>query len=538
MNNQTEIPGFTLRLRPFRDETLFSWCSRYHRMSANGRDAATCMQLFGDRRIGTAHDLPARLDALVTRSGGAIGDAVSIINQRTLLPFYLPFRSPRLAALAHEAMRGPSIGSLKYQLGLLTSGLGAAHPLKSCPRCIAVDQERNGWAYWHRDHQLPGTWICTRHQVHLRVSPCKLDQRARFAWVLPSSSAESISTGASLNAKDRGAMRWLAKLASMGAELVQLEHGTLDDPVRLGLALRHRLIDLSLASPCGRIRWRDIEPSLDLLSKRQLTLPEMQHLADKELLKEQLLRALSGRSVTHPLRWLLWCSVWFNDLHALKASYDQSAPSEEVQPDPTPTPTTTNGPHAWQGTILSEACAGKISMPRAAQQAGVSYSTFTAWASAQGTEAPHRPQKLTHDIRETIVTRLQLGHEKSDLAIELQLSVETITRVLRTTPGLQAQWHQSRFDLRLAKARNDWNGLRQGEDGLATKAARKVAPATYAWLYRNDRQWLEDSGQACNVASRGNHATQRLTNAQQRRSRAVQQLRDWLEGLSGRQVIR
>ncbi len=537
MNNQTEIPGFVFRLRPFGDETLFSWCSRYHRLSANGRDAATCLQLFGDRRIGTAHDLPARLDALVTRSGGAIGDAVSIINQRTLLPFYLPFRSPRLAALAHEAMRGPSIGSLKYQLGLLTSGLGAAHPLKSCPRCIAVDQERHGWAYWHRVHQLPGTWICTTHHVPLRISPYKLDQRARFAWVLPSPSSESIPSAVSLNAKDRDSMRWLTKLASMGEELVQLEHSTFHDPVGLGLALRRRLIDLNLASQSGQIRWRDIEPSLDLLSKRQLALPEMQHLADKDLLKGQLLRALSGRSVTHPLRWLLWCSVWFKDLHALMASYDQSAPSEEVQPDPTPTRTpTTNGPHAWQGTILSEACAGKISMSRAAQQAGVSYSTFTAWASAQGTEAPHRPQKLTHEIRETIVTRLQLGHEKSDMATELQLSIETITRVLRTTPGLQVQWHQSRFDLRLAKARNGWNGLRQGENGLATKAARRVAPATYAWLYRNDRQWLEDSGQAFNFANRGNHATQRLTNAQQRRSRAVEQLRDRLEGFSGRQA--
>ncbi|WP_137918364.1 TnsD family Tn7-like transposition protein [Hydrogenophaga sp. 2FB] len=537
MNNQTEIPGFTLRLRPFRDETLFSWCSRYHRISANGRDAATCMQLFGDRRIGTAHDLPARLDALVTRSGGAIGDAVSIIQQRTLLPFYLPFRSPRLAALAHEAMRGPSIGSLKYQLGLLTSGLGAAHPLKSCPRCIAVDQERHGWAYWHRDHQLPGTWICTSHQVHLRISPCKLDQRARFAWVLPSPTAESNSTAISLNVNDLESTRWLIKLAAMGAELVQFERGTLNDPVRLGLALRRRLIDLNLASPSGRIRWRDIEPSLDLLSKRQLTLPEMQHLADKELLKGQLLRALSGRSVTHPLRWLLWCSVWFKDLQALKVSYDESAPTEEVQSAPVTTPTTiTHGPNAWQATVLSEACAGVISMSRAAQQAGVTYSTFTAWASAQGTEAPHRPQKLTPERREAIVTRLQLGHEKCQLATGLGLSIETITRVLRTTPGLQEQWHHSRFDLRRAAARSDWLGLRQGEDGLTAKAARRVAPATYAWLYRNDRQWLEDSGQACNVASRGNHATQRLTNAQHRRSRAVEQLRDRLEGLSGRQA--
>lgn len=536
MNNQTEIPGFIFRLRPFRDETLFSWCSRYHRMSANGRDAATCMQLFGDRRIGTAHDLPARLDALVTRSGGAIGDAVSIINQRTLLPFYLPFRSLRLAALAHEAMRGPSIASLKYQLGLLTSGLGAAHPLKSCPRCIVADQERHGWAYWHRDHQLPGTWICTRHQMLLRISPHKLDQRARFAWALPSPSTESMSTAISQTAKDRDLMRWLAKLASMGAELVQLKHSAFDDPVILSLALRRQLIELNLASPSGRIRWRDIEPTLELLAKRQLALPEMRHLADKELLRSQLIRALSGRSATHPLRWLLWCSVWFNDLHSLKASYGESATREKAQPAPATTATATRGPKAWQVTLLSQACAGEISMSRAAQLAGVSHSTFTAWASARGTEATHRPKKLTPEIRETIVTLLQLGHEKSQLAIEQQLSVETITRVLRTTPGLQEQWHQSRFDLRRATARTDWSGLRQGKEGLTSKAARRVAPATYAWLYRNDRQWLENSGQVFNVASRGNHATQRRANSQQRRSKAVERLRDRLKGLSDRQA--
>ncbi len=365
---------------------------------------------------------------------------------------------------------------------------------------------------------------------------CKSGHEPRL---LPSSTAESISNGASLNANDRGAMRWLAKLASMGAELVQLEHGALDDPARLGLALRRRLVDLSLASPCGRIRWRDIEPSLDLLSKRQLMLPEMQHLADKELLKGQLLRALSGRSVTHPLRWLLWCSVWFKDLQALKVSYDESVPSEEMQPAPVTTPTPiTHGPNAWQAKILSEACAGAICMSRAAQQAGVTYSTFTAWASAQGTEAPHRPQKLTPEIREAIVTRLQLGHEKSQLAKGLGLSIETITRVLRTTPGLQEQWHQSRFDLRRAAARSDWLRLRQGEDGLTTKVARRIVPATYAWLYRNDRQWLNVSGQAGNAACRGNHAEQKKTNAQQRRSRAVERLVDRLEGLSSRQARR
>lgn len=82
-------------------------------------------------------------------------------------------------------MRGNGIAHLKYRLGLLTSGLGAAHPLKSCPECMQADLEGHGWAYWRRAHQLPGVWVCPSHGIPLQVSHLKLDQVARFAWTLP-----------------------------------------------------------------------------------------------------------------------------------------------------------------------------------------------------------------------------------------------------------------------------------------------------------------------------------------------------------------
>uniref|UniRef100_UPI00155DC829 TniQ family protein n=1 Tax=Chromobacterium subtsugae TaxID=251747 RepID=UPI00155DC829 len=159
MIRQTEFAGVSLWQDPLPDETLFSWCSRYHRLAVNGADRNTCMLLFSHYRTGSAHDFPARVAVLADRLQGALGSATEIIRQRTLLPFYLPFRSKLLGLQAEQAMCGQGIGHLKFRLGLLTSGLGAAHPLKACPVCMTEDLALHGWAYWRRCHQLPGVWL-------------------------------------------------------------------------------------------------------------------------------------------------------------------------------------------------------------------------------------------------------------------------------------------------------------------------------------------------------------------------------------------
>lgn len=167
------------------DETLFSWCSRYHYLAVNGLASATCLQLFGRRRQGVAHDLPSGITELAERARGSLGTASDIIRDRTILSFYAPFRSTELIADAVRRISGDGIDALKYRLGLLTSGLGAAHPLKTCASCMRDDRERFRVAYWHRVHQLPSTWFCPIHAEQLLVSPLKLNQRARFQWVLP-----------------------------------------------------------------------------------------------------------------------------------------------------------------------------------------------------------------------------------------------------------------------------------------------------------------------------------------------------------------
>ena len=75
------------------EETLFSLASRQHVLSCNALAADTCRALFGHAQCGSAHDLPSRIDVFVERTAGAFGSAESIIRERTILPFYLPYRS-------------------------------------------------------------------------------------------------------------------------------------------------------------------------------------------------------------------------------------------------------------------------------------------------------------------------------------------------------------------------------------------------------------------------------------------------------------
>ncbi|MBS0244712.1 MAG: TniQ family protein, partial [Proteobacteria bacterium] len=167
------------------DETLYSWCSRYHQASGNALASTTCAQLFGQARHGYAHDFPVGLDALVEHTAGALGDVDTLIRERTLLPFYLPWRSSPSQRHAVMSLRGSLPGSLKYRLGLLTGRFGANHPLRACDDCRTEDTRHLGMPCWHRVHQCPGVYVCPRHATVLRTARVKTNGVGRFLFYLP-----------------------------------------------------------------------------------------------------------------------------------------------------------------------------------------------------------------------------------------------------------------------------------------------------------------------------------------------------------------
>lgn len=168
---------------------VYSWASRYHRISGNARSQTTAVRLFGGRFCGFLYDLPAGIAHFARVNRGSLGSARSILLSHTVLPFHLLFRPASLAPRAMVALSDTRIGLVRTWFQLTASRIGPTRHLKTCGSCLEADQRDFGVAYWHRTHQLPGVCVCPMHGDELKISPARTGNE-RYQWYLPTAEPE------------------------------------------------------------------------------------------------------------------------------------------------------------------------------------------------------------------------------------------------------------------------------------------------------------------------------------------------------------
>lgn len=494
------------------DETLFSLASRRHRLSGNARAALTCEQLFGHPQRGTAHDFPSRIDEFVWRTQGEMGSADSIISKHTLLPYYLPFRTIDDTRNAVAAMRGDGIGSLKYQLGILTSRFRAHHPLKACLRCMADDRIRFATTYWHLSHQYPGVWICREHELLLLESTVKANGVGRFLWHLPHEIALVRPYPAiDDDSIDPRLRTRLVHLENAAIALARLPANFYFDTERLLALYLDSLQERGLRFVKGRIRLTEAAKQYhDFVSPCRL-IPELSAfpgtVSESSSQMGRLLRL--PRAGVHPLRHLLmilwlfetWDGFWdvytngpYPDTDTLNLFRNLLAPTRI--PD-----CSTAQQERFVKLIKEE----KFSVTKAASIVGVDTCTGIAWAAKAGIRTPRRSKALTPRVLSQIVRDLREGREKSWVALRRQVTTQCVTRILRSEVGLRQVWVDSLQARRRIQARDAWLRAAANGGSLGAKAIRLLTPAAYAWLYRNDRAWLKEHIDSLGSTPRSNH---------------------------------
>jgi hypothetical protein len=474
------------------DETLFSLCSRHHRLWGYATSSRSTQVLFGHRRAGTQHDLPSSISQFAARTDGHFGSDVEIARDRTLLRFYRPFVDPQDVQSAVQAMCGPSVAHLKFGLGLLTSRFRAHHPLKACMTCLRHDVDSEGWAYWHLQHQFPGVWVCPEHGEPLLESTVKSTGVERFLWHLPTE--RQLATGStSLPGASLEALAQLARLITSIVERIGTD-GWLAFP-SVQATLRRRLFDRGWMTSAGSIRLQEAAGDYMEHCRVLRSVPELSNLpSNVEEAKVQLGRLIRPlRSGTHPLRLLLAIDWLFDDLDAFVAMHTDPPTLGDSQAE-TATVVTTQanaGEDDRRARLLGLLGRGE-SATAAARSLGIDIGTAMAWAAAAGVAVGRRPKILNPKVRQSLVRDLRVGLDKIDAAGRHGVSVETVTRVLRTEIGLHAQWVAARTGRARQSARQAWLDLLAQQRSLGVKLMRASNPAAYAWLYRNDRQWLRE----------------------------------------------
>lgn len=476
------------------DETLFSLCSRHHYFSGRRLGSDTNTMLFGHRRGGAQHDLPSCIDEFVARTNGQYGAAGYVCSERTLLRYYRKFIDQSDEDRVVVMLRSGSVANLKFQMGILTSRFRANHPLKACVDCMEIDRHAVGWAYWHLEHQYPGVWVCPVHGRLLNESNLKANGVERFLWHLPD--VAHFRTFDSELGADIAPTGTLFRISKLTVNLLRDETLGRLDVAQLHRLYRAELDGRNLLTAKGGFRLREIASQFEAHVRPLRQLSEFAALpATVDEAYHQLSRHLrTPRTGTHPLRhivmidWLVGDCERFLERYAQVVSKWQVHVSQGKHDELEPHLALLNGHKKEDLAALIQHHGSSVRA--AAAELGIDTATAMAWAAQMGIQVSRRPKKLKHEIRESLITRLREGAEKAAVAIEFSISVETVTHVLRTEIGLHSAWKEVRFQHALNNARALWEGLTSSHAHLGIKLLRRMHPATYAWLYRNDRTWL------------------------------------------------
>lgn len=450
------------------DETFFSICSRQHVILGHLDVISTLAWLYEDKQRAVIHDFPSNLEALDPKIVSCWGDADWIIEKHTIFPLFGPFQAPERVEAAKKLMKGPSIGSLKYQLGLLTGKFGAEHPLKACSRCIAEDQADFGTAYWHRAHQFPGVLLCKRHGAPLIECTLNRQWSGRFKWALPSEK---------YLAPRQQKLTHSPLLASMGGmilELAAVESSVHFDPHLICALYKRRIDFVQASSPEG---WDAASSLVAHVSGLQLhspfnCLPTTKKGANDFI--TQMTRKPRGHC--HPLKHLTFIHWLFGDFQTFIYNYSLSC-------------------------VLIDKVR-EITSVLAIDSA----LTLTVRPASSNHPAVSKPKKIKPDIRTMIIVQLQAGRHKNDICKTFSISVCTLNRILRSEPGLQVLWQGKQYAQNLLLYRSAWLDAVRINIGASPSQVRLLIPSHYAWLYRNDRRWLNSQTKRMPTGRTGNNS--------------------------------
>lgn len=207
---------------------------------------------------------------------------------------------------------------------------------------------------------------------------------------------------------------------------------------------------------------------------------------------------------------------------------------------------------------LELALLSKETASAAARIAGVSVQTAVVQARAMGMTVSQRPKHVKGRLLERIQSLLLEGVAAGEVARDCGVSVATVYRTRNCSSALRRAGCQRALDKRAAELdqrMKAWIELVTSNPGESASDLRSIAPADYAYLYRNARAWLRE----CPVASvavaanpvseRGDDsgATRRVSGARKGRapegadfllaSRIVQAAKDGPLGLRQRQTV-
>lgn len=472
-------PFFLQRLLP--DETLYSWCARYHRLSGNRLARDTSLQLFGSPTAGFWHDMPSHLGAFEERTRQRHGDAEHLCRRHTLLSYYIPFRPATLIQDSITAMTSNSVRDLKFRLGLPASRVGASHPLKACPLCMTDDVAATGIAYWHLDHQFPSVWVCPKHGGKLMQCTSRTKTTNRLQWVLPDM-VEEDSWRHFADLQGSG-FQFLQKLAQISCDAVRSTDQNMDPNVL-------RSCSLQVAHQRG---WLQDSGRADLMAIREAffeqvsgidSVPGLEFVRGAAAPDGGFLGGMlrSDRAHKHPVKYFVLIAFLFDNWGELAKAANECASVPDHHPC---TQSDRRRPLLGQ-KVRNEG----LSVSEAARQLALPISRAMYWARKDDLPFERRPRRIDENLARKIADGLTRGLSCEEIAAQTETTIDAVRRYRDTHADIRTEWNTARSLLQRETFRHDFLAVMRANPNAHQTQLRKTHGSHFDWLRKHDVEWL------------------------------------------------
>lgn len=469
------------------DETVHSYIGRYQALSGVRRRWQVAFRLFGRGSYTAKHDFPIALTTFSRNILQIGGDPVTLIQDRTIAPFFLPFFTSNVQDRVIGEMLGETSSSVAAVLGLIRSHAVVGHPLKGCRLCMSEDLPSVGAAYWRREHQNPGVWICARHGQLLAVAID--EQRTPSRWYLPSECGFE-----DLDVKGDGStLALLAAFASWSTKLIGLRIGFAFDLNRVRDVIHSELAKLGYRTRRGNVRVPDLARSF---SKYWLRLAEFKFLPILDGNLKRTTRFLGdivqyGSSSPHPLCWLALLIMLFGHWEAFFASYELCRSGHHhISSDRARDNIRRAAEERSKRSALILMSTGS-SVRAAARATGASASLVRRWCLDEGIGVDRVLKSVSIEDQIAVRQGFSRGQTLESIAQDTGINAALIGSVVSATPDARATRRDEEHEARRSVHRAAFLRAIEAKSDVRRSKIRLRCLTAYSWLLKNDRSWLE-----------------------------------------------
>lgn len=435
--------------------------------------------VFGSRHVRAGAFLQTNLGPLAANISPSRGlSAQRLALETCLLPYFTAYQPQEVRDWALKALTDGNgdADAVHLRLGLVASNVRLPSALRFCPTCRAEMLVQPGELYWRCDHQLPGVLLCPTHRTPLADSRVIIAHARQHMFIAADEGNCPANPAPPAWADKPEAVRLLQEIALASATLLTAPPSA-SPLVQWGEEIQRALRSHGFGR--GSI-YIDQRALLDAFLTRFGPILEILPDAVPHDWLEAIAR--KHRKAFAPLHHIL-----------IRLLIDPIPLTAAISPFG-------DGPWRCRNQLANHFGQAVITDCKLHKESGKAIGVFRCSCGhsfSTGSEPTSRVRILEFGplFEATLRKLIGTGASLRGTAKELHVDPNTVLRYVALL-GLKTHWKARPVRSKLPliereKMRAAWTNGHAEAANRNRQQLRRDLPAVYAWLYRNDRDWLD-----------------------------------------------